>query len=167
MGINNSYNFNLGELSQYRPQLMGIAAIMIIVCHAVASRVVMPYWIGRFLIYGNLGVDIFLFLSGIGCFYSLDKDKQARGVTTFYSRRLKRLFPVYLSIYIALNIIFLILGERNIVEALLSVTALEYWLYHRGAWFVSLIIPLYLLSPLFYRLMYSRWKWFLSVGVLL
>ena len=65
--------FNLDKLSQYRTQLMGCAAIMIIICHAEASSVLIPPKIGHVLAYGNYGVDVFLFLSGIGCFYSLDK----------------------------------------------------------------------------------------------
>jgi len=36
---------------------------------------------------------------------------------------------------------------------------LEYWIYHRGAWFVSLILVLYLLTPALYILATSKSKW--------
>lgn len=63
--------FSLELLSKYRTQLMGIAAIMIIICHAVSYGVVLPSILKKITLYGNLGVDIFLFLSGLGCYYSL------------------------------------------------------------------------------------------------
>lgn len=64
----------LNDLSKYRTQLMGVSAIMIIVCHAPGSGVVMPSWLGSFLTLGSFGNDVFLFLSGMGCwsiFFSL------------------------------------------------------------------------------------------------
>ncbi len=63
--------FELKDLSAYRTQLMGVAAIMIIACHAGASNVLMPVWMKFVFSFGNYGVGIFLFLSGLGCSYSL------------------------------------------------------------------------------------------------
>lgn len=65
--------FQLNDLSRYRSPLMGVATIMIILCHAVSSRVLMPSMLSRVFIYGNIGVDIFMFLSVLGCFYSHSK----------------------------------------------------------------------------------------------
>lgn len=64
-------SFELEELSIKRTQLMGLATLMIIICHASASHVLMPYWLSKLMDLGNYGVDIFLFLSGLGLFYSL------------------------------------------------------------------------------------------------
>ena len=50
---------------------MGIATIMIIVCHIVGNEVLLPQCISKVLTLGNYGIDIFLFLSGLGLFYSL------------------------------------------------------------------------------------------------
>ena len=69
----NVLQFNLKDLSSFRTQLMGMAAIMILVCHAEASHVLMPGWLAKMMNFGNFGVDIFLFLSGLGCYYSLSK----------------------------------------------------------------------------------------------
>ena len=65
--------FELEKLSQKRTQLMGLATLMIIICHASASHVLMPRWMSKLMDLGNYGVDIFLFLSGVGLFYSLSK----------------------------------------------------------------------------------------------
>lgn len=72
--INESYlNMNLSLLSKYRTQMMGLAALMIIACHAPASDVAMPSILRQVLGFGNYGVGVFFFLSGIGCWYSLNK----------------------------------------------------------------------------------------------
>ena len=66
-------SFDLSLISRFRTQLMGIATIMIIACHAPASNVLMPSSIAKLLSLGNWGVDIFLFLSGVVVYYSLRK----------------------------------------------------------------------------------------------
>lgn len=65
--------FELEDLSNKRTQLMGLATLMIIICHTSASHVLMPHWLSKLMDLGNYGVDIFLFLSGLGLFYSLSK----------------------------------------------------------------------------------------------
>lgn len=65
--------FDFGDISRYRTQLMGMASLMIIACHAPASGVLMPPVLANVLSYGNFGVDIFLLLSGLGLYYSLSK----------------------------------------------------------------------------------------------
>lgn len=40
-----------------------------------------------------------------------------------------------------------------------NITTLNFWINHKGAWFVALLIPLYALTPALYRLFNSRYKW--------
>lgn len=63
--------FNLNKISQHRQELMGFSAILILICHAVGNGVKMPTALSTVLNFGNIGVDMFLFLSGMGLFYSL------------------------------------------------------------------------------------------------
>ena len=63
--------FNLNKISQHRQELMGFSAILILICHAVGNGVKMPTVLSILLNFGNIGVDIFLFLSGMGLLYSL------------------------------------------------------------------------------------------------
>ena len=155
--------FQLNDFSRYRSQLMGVATIMILLCHAAASKVMMPALLSAILGFGNYGVDIFLFLSGLGCFYSLSKTKGG-DVFSYWGRRLYRIIPAYLIIFIPINFVYLLIGERSIGEVLLSLTALEYWLFRRGGWFISIIIPLYLISPLLYKVFRTKWKWWWLIG---
>ena len=65
--------FELGLFSRFRSELMGIAAIMIIVCHMPANGVDMPAIASKIFQAGGVGCDIFLFLSGFGLSVSLSK----------------------------------------------------------------------------------------------
>lgn len=154
-------SFNLGDSSTYRTQLMGIATIMIIACHAQASRVIMSGVISKILIQGNYGVDLFLLLSGLGMYYSMTK-KPVTSMSDwggYFKKRLYRLFVPYEIIFLPYCIVLLLLGIYSLSDALWSLIAVEYWLFHRGAWFVSFLIILYLLTPLLYRLLSSKHKW--------
>lgn len=64
---------NLNVFSQYRSALMGFSTILILICHSIEYVGVDKGIMYHLLVQGNRGVDIFLFLSGIGIFYSLSK----------------------------------------------------------------------------------------------
>ena len=60
-------------VSKFRNQLMGIAMLYVMVFHMTITRADFGDGILYFLVkMGNSGVDIFVFLSGIGMTYSLD-----------------------------------------------------------------------------------------------
>lgn len=146
---------------------MGLAAIMIIACHAPASGVLMPNLAHKALSVGNLGVDVFLLLSGLGCWFSLNKSPQVMWGGQFYKKRFFRVYIPYLIIYVPFNICLLCLGQYEILDSLSSILTLEYWLHHRGAWFVSLLVPLYLLCPLLNKLLSGEKKWFMCLATVL
>lgn len=143
----NGSAFNLNLLSKYRTPLMGIAAIMIIACHASGNGVLMPTYIKKFLTYGNLGVDIFLFLSGMGCYYSLSKGINTR---TWYKKRFVRIFMPYFLIQIPFWAYRISVGQFNLGEELLVFSTVDFWIKHVGAWYVALLVPLYILTPYIY-----------------
>lgn len=65
--------FPLHKISEYRTELMGLSAIMILICHAAGNDLAMPHYLRLLIAQGQIGVDIFLFLSGMGLYYSLFK----------------------------------------------------------------------------------------------
>jgi hypothetical protein len=147
--------FELQDLSKYRTELMGVAAISIIFCHAIAAKVLMPNILIRVLNYGNLGVDLFLFLSGIGMFYSL-----RGGHTTlikWYAKRFKRIAIPYIILVGPYWIFYCINHSENIVSFIYRFSTISYWLEHQGLWYVAMLIPLYLLTP-GYLWMYNKIK---------
>lgn len=58
------------SLSRYRGVLMGIAIIMIVLFHVALPRSSAFFGLKRM---GNMGVDIFFFLSGIGLWFAWTK----------------------------------------------------------------------------------------------
>ena len=135
----------LGLLSKYRTPLMGFAAIMIIAIHALNYGVIMPSFIYRIFGRGYLGVDLFLFLSGIGCFYSLSKNAIGKGM--WYKKRFLRIFIPYALMQVPFWIYQMCVGTFQFGEQMLVFSTIGFWLKHIGAWYVALLIPLYLITP--------------------
>ena len=64
------------DLSRYRGELMGIAMLFIILFHVYLPRQHAFFGLHRL---GNVGVDMFFFLSGIGLWYSWSKPLEKGG----------------------------------------------------------------------------------------
>lgn len=143
---------DLSLLSKYRTPLMGIAALMIIFCHAPQYGVVMPSAVSSLIARGGLGVDIFLYLSGIGCWYSLSK-----GITLkqWYYKRFIRIFIPYLFMQIPFWIWKIYNDSFSLVDEFIEFSTLGFWLHHVGAWYVALLIPLYIITPAIYKILNS------------
>lgn len=128
----------------------------------------MPQFLAHICCYGMWGVDMFLFLSGLGLYYSLSKKKLSnkKDYLSFYKKRFYRVFVPYFMVYIPYCLIFTLLDQYSIKESILCLTTLEFWLFHRGAWFISLIIILYLFSPFLYKGLSKQHKWLIAIGII-
>lgn len=143
--------FELVNISKYRKELMGISALLILVCHTIAY-VDMPLIFHYILSFGNIGVDLFFLLSGVGIYYSLYNNK--KNTYRWYAYRFKKLMIPYLIITILFVAIKLYLGLFSSTEIgfiIRYVLTIQFWLSHQGAWFVAAIIPMYLLAPILYK----------------
>ena len=79
------------DLLRFRNVWLGIAMIWIVLFHIPIEW---PIKVLDFIInLGYAGVDICLFASGIGCYYSLTSNSD---VGVFIKRRLNRIMPMYL-----------------------------------------------------------------------
>lgn len=159
---------NIGLYSDQRKELMGLAALLIIVCHMPAHGVAMPALVVKALQYGGLGVDIFLFLSGLGIYRSLTQHTTGgQHLGTWYARRLAR---VYIPWFLFAIPFYLIIdgANKHIADYLMTWSCAQFWVDGNGLWFVALLVPLYLLSPLLMKVCQCRRKWWyvgLLVGV--
>lgn len=81
---------DLGDISRYRGELMGLAMVFIMFFHIGLPRYDTFFGLMRL---GNIGVDIFLFLSGIGLWFSWMKMPSMK---RFFSRRYLRIYPAWL-----------------------------------------------------------------------
>lgn len=135
---------------------MGIAALFIIICHAPANGVKLPPVLNTIFIHCDVGVDIFLLLSGFGLYYSLQKWKKhflERGhILMWYKVRLMRLFVPYLIFIVPLISWKSINNGFLWGEILLDLTTFSFWFNGRGLWFISMLVPVYFISPFVYEL---------------
>ena len=143
------------SVSKFRSELMGLACLWVMLHHNyfIWPEALEP--LERFALYGNLGVDIFLLLSGVGLYYAWSKKPK---LTDFYARRFLRLLIPY--------VIF----------------AVPYWVWrdlylHRGSflldltqlslplqgiittWYIPAIAAMYLLYPLIAKVLFSGDHW--------
>ena len=96
--------------------------------------------------YGYLGVDVFMFFSGLGCCYSFEK----YSLIEFYRRRVERIYPLYFSF----SVIVSILGGVSYIGWICDLFGL--WFFNIGGiyveWYMVGILLLYFLFPIFYYL---------------
>lgn len=139
---------NFYNISKYRSELMGLATILIIICHSPA-HVQMPAMLEKFLRWCGIGVDIFLFLSGVGMYFSLKKSNFALG--KWYVHRYLRILVPFLVFSVPYYLFRWTIDSENIWIFLSNISTFSYWTKHEGAWFVAMLIPLYLITPLLAR----------------
>jgi|GEM_PF-1442340 len=139
----------LKEISINRSYLMGIAILMVIVYHFFCW-VINP--LGRLNI-GFVGVDIFLFLSGLGLSYSYSKNT----LRQFYKNRLKRIYPIY---FIAVTITYFFV-DWSFFDLLKNYITIGFYTdcgVNRYDWYLESLFTLYIFFPLFYY--FSKYKYY-------
>ena len=134
---------------KHRSIWLGFSMLVIMLYHSGISNAPFPFsLIGQ---YGYAGVDVFIFASGIGCYYSLERNPDLLG---FLKRRLRRLGPVYLCFIIPWMIWRAFTGDFSIgavIGNLLGIESFLSWEYHFN-WYISALIPIYILIPCMKRL---------------
>lgn len=144
---------NWGIISEYRTALMGVATVLVLLIHG--NEFLWPKQLGfalKLVSEGSVGVDVFLFLSGIGLFFSMNKDTS---ILKFYKRRFERIIPIYLLIAVPLYaILVFVLNSGSFFDYIFQISSFTYWYPNNNSfgevWYVSFIIPLYLVYPLIY-----------------
>lgn len=154
---------------------MGFSTLLIWYLHAGSAffskapeflRITENY-IGRM---GIIGVDIFLFLSGFGLFYSMAGQMEKGGLSaqyclSFYRRRFMRIFEVFLPV----SIIIAFLDGWSFTEFLSNVsgwTAISSNVYVH-LWYIWCILLFYLLFPLMFICLMKTQHKALSLGAVI
>ena len=150
---------NLTNLLEKRNAIYGACALWIILFH-VFRRISMPYIpvLTNIIGIGNLGVDVFFFLSGLCLCLSAEKHQYIeKGWKGFFKRRLERVLIPYLIVgipYYLWNCICEVHGGvgKRILVFLANLSSATFWL--RGTqttWYVYGIILFYCLFPFLFR----------------
>lgn len=146
-------NLNYNSFSEYRTMIMGIAAILIAVCH-IASYSSFPKNIFTSLIYDfNIGVEIFLIMSGIGLYYSLSSSKYS--FKEYYKKRLLNVYFIFLLINFPDTVYQdLIVTKVSAFDFLLDWLGISYWIGpSMVGWYVQFAMVLYLIYPIIFKVL--------------
>lgn len=147
-----------GLISKYRPQLMGVAILLIVFCHLgneESRNGIANTHLASILSTGSVGVDIFIFLSGIGLFFSFTKNPLP--YLAFEKKRLLRILPSYFLIagitYFLDDIIIHKLSLFQVFRDLFFVS----WVFDGKTryWYVLSITVFYLLFPFVYSFVHK------------
>ncbi len=164
MNIRKPHDIDMSHFSRFRSEYMGVAMLAIILFHVALPRSSAFFGLRRM---GNIGVDIFLFLSGIGLWFSWTKSiAKASGESfltlwaSFYRRRLLRVYPTWLVI----ACLYYIPRYHGGVEVWRNGRGLadlfgdilinwDFWLHDELTfWYIPAIMLLYVLAPPFMEL---------------
>ena len=150
--------YSWGDLSKYRNELFGLSIIQILIFHYFENYFNLGdnnhiiTIIGKTYNYtlGDVGVEIFLFLSGMGLYFSLTRNDS---INEFYIRRFKRILPTFLIVsvvyYFWLNFVY---KDTGIFGFLQSELFLNFFKDHDTTyWFILLILLMYLIFPYLYN----------------
>lgn len=147
-------NRNLGLLSKYRGELMGLAILFILTFHAFLY-ISAPDLIKDITRTGRIGVDIFLILSAIGLYFSL---KKKPSLLSFYRKRIIRILPTYFLLALPYFLYTTYTKHSGFIDFLSDITFLTS--LHGGDnpyYFIELILICYLLMPLLFHLSDYQW----------
>ena len=153
-------SIELANISRFRAEQMGAAMLFVILFHVALDRGDPFYGLRRC---GNVGVDIFLFLSGVGLWFSWVKTPD---VLRFYRRRLLRIVPTWIVVATAFYLPDYLGARRfshSIVDLIGDITInWDFWLHDELTfWYVPAIMALYLVAPWYMRLIQGRpvYRW--------
>ena len=151
-------DIELANISRFRGALMGIAMLIIILFHVDLARSDMFFGLRRM---GNLGVDMFLLLNGIGLWFSWMKTPSYRH---FYFRRLIRIYPAWLIIACLYYLPRLHVHDAASLVNLIGEIGFNwnFWLHDElSFWYIPAIMMLYLFAPPYIELIrrHSVYRW--------
>ena len=142
-------NGTLNLISTWRGYIMGFAALWIWVNHEWIPVVDWVHGLGDVEFFlkriGFVGVDFFLFLSGMGLVYAIER----YSTPVFYGRRFARILPPFL----LFGLVMMFSEHWTLGTYLKNVTGFNFFALniYSYLWFVPAISFLYLVFPLFYR----------------
>lgn len=151
-------NVSWDILSKYRGEIYGLTIIWIMLLHgSILDKVHFSpqfEWLYIILKHGNVGVDIFLFLSGIGLYYSFQKN------TSLYEYMKKRLLRILLPYGIIAGVLFgyyylYLQGDKK--QFFMKFTTQNLWFQKdHMIWYVNMILLCYFIYPYIYAFFFER-----------
>ena len=142
-------DIELENISRYRGELMGAAMLFIMLFHVGLPRNDLFFGLRRM---GNIGVDMFLFLSGLGLWFSWMKKPSARH---FFTKRYLRIYPAWLIMACLYHIPRFHGGDFMAWLDLIGDITInwDFWLHDELTfWYIPAIMMLYCFAPAYMEL---------------
>ena len=155
---------NFGSFSYFRNAIYGFAALWIVIFHGeILANIRAEFDPSIRLItdtidMGNIGVDVFVFLSGIGLYFSFSKKPK---LGTFYYKRIVRVYVPYLIMTLPYIIYYYVVGEMDLALTIKTILTVNTWtgeIDQIDFWYVSAILVFYLLYPLIFWFIFRKKK---------
>ena len=136
-------------VSKHRSAIMGFAILWIMLFHLPVPTDFSAIDFIKSIGYG--GVDVFLFLSGFGLYFSMSRKNFI--LKKYYKSRFFRIVPEF---WFVLCVVFLVQMNFNLnsfYSLICRATTLGYWVKrYDDLWFISCILLLYTIFPIYFRL---------------
>ena len=154
--------FALELPSVWRAQIYGIAALWVVASHAIFYNWVRLGDLGNFgknlahvMEHGNLGVDIFLLLSGVSLYFSLMRKHDFGG---YVKRRLKRILPPFFLIVGPVAAYTFLIKSFDPSKFALVMTTVGFWVegLRWGCWYVPAILFIYATYPFIHQFLFYK-----------
>lgn len=153
-------------ISKYRKYIMGVAALLIIICHNNLVVNLQPWemMLGFIRHFFQIGVDVFLLVSGMGGVFSYVKCNLNTG--RFLHKRFMRIIPTYVVAIGLWGLFSILVGWGIESDFFWEYSIISFYINGSGSeWYVSAILLLYLLFPFFYKVLQKNRRLYISMGV--
>lgn len=166
--LNNKSGWSFSRISSNRGILIGIATLFVLLFHAQINGDILIQYGGAFKIIGvlfyqikdilNIGVDMFLFLSGFGLYYSINKNHCVRNF--YQSRVVKVIIPAIIE-----SAVLCLFMTSDVLQYFFKISMLSFWVTgDRYFWYIALLIVLYIVFPLINKLLNDKpVKWTIAL----
>ncbi len=148
----------ISQISRNRTELMGVATIAVFSLHFLVIADIQNWWYVEMINTPRQWIftEGFLFLSGFGCFYSLEKEDR---ILPFFKKRLLRLYLPFLIVAGPIISFLTLMQGKSIYILLARLTTVNFWIEGNvySMWYVSVTMLFYFLSPFLYRLLKSKY----------
>jgi peptidoglycan/LPS O-acetylase OafA/YrhL len=154
------FDFDLKILSNQRTQIMGFAMLCVVFFHSSFDLSFSPP-LKILKQWGDIGVDIFLVMSGMGIYHSLNRRSD---IPAYIRGRLRRIVPEHLLVCgVWFFFLDVLLYSEGVSAFLMDVTSLNFWINGRLTnWYLSSLLLMQLLTPAFI----NHWKKHSAAGLL-
>lgn len=144
-------DIEIANISRFRGELMGMAMLFVILFHVSLPQSDAFFGLRRI---GNIGVDIFLFLSGIGLWFSWTKTDCGlkKKTCAFYLKRIVRIYPAWIlmaTLFYLPDYLSVRHYSKSVVDLLGDILVnWDFWLHDELTfWYIPATMMLYLFAP--------------------